>query len=477
MKPFLAQVLLRSMAIALLLSPVATQRPGAEDAMVTAVVNDDPSCSCNCCQVVERLPSELVVQQDGSELKHKCANPVRAADDEAVIPECPSICTTDEGHLDYNAFCSQGCFPTTATVGTECMAIPESALQSIDMGGAGVASPMTGGVAVVGASANEPSAADWQAEMEEERSDRIAAEFAAAAEAEKSGAEKKGANEVVFDLRTLSAARLRTEAAASSASVSASAEQVRGAGANIKRNAALLGRLRGAVPAAESELSAAASMAEANQTLAAEAASATKQVSMQAEKDAPQMLANIRNLAIQEIHMQAAVAAQAAARAYARRVAWDKPASYGRVVAYKAGEPFQVESSAAIARESQYRATAANYEGQAAAAVAQSDAISNQVGALESQGDKMGVMMGREQAEQLLKQSHYVEAQAVEASALADKSHAAALEWATASSAAVAAASQRYTLAHRTTPAPMGMTTPAFGAFTTTTAGLIASLR
>jgi hypothetical protein len=79
-------------------------------------IASDGTCSCDCCMVAERLPSDVTVDHQGNLNKHKCE----------IGPSkdmCPNSCTAFNSHdlVDYNRFCLMDCLPETPSVGAMCL--------------------------------------------------------------------------------------------------------------------------------------------------------------------------------------------------------------------------------------------------------------------------------------------------------------------------------------------------------------------
>jgi hypothetical protein len=260
---------------------------------------------------------------------------------------------------------------------------------------------------------------------------------------------------MMWDLRPLVAGRLRAEAGAAMAHAAASGEQVRVAAHTAHRNVGFLGLLKPAAVAAAGSLVAGAASAEASSSTSLAAADEATAVMKQAEKEAPELFKSARELALKQIEAIAGPAADAEAQAYARRMAWDKPPSYGKLVAYRAAEPYGQMAAVALQRVSQYEARAAGLVKEAQEARESVKLLPKHAEAMEALGDRLGAANERQKAQAMLGKAEAMDEEAVRSKSIAQDARNAEERWRHASEEALSNAWGVYTKAHG--PPQMGI--------------------
>jgi len=355
-------------------------------------------CSCDCCQVAERLPSEVERLHNGRTLNHKCVRPgLTLAHDPG---QCPGQCFLREAEVVLSAattavdlvrYCLYRCKPAVPTVGGMCLRLtPDEMGYSSSWDGNGrtyVAANDSDAAAQTEAQAAAvgESQASWQS-VAEQRQAQLGEE---ANEAEGAREEQARAS---WDLRKLISERLRAEAGAAVARGAAAVERVRVNGHEVARNAALVTQVEQAMSSEESQVEGETVASEANATAAEEAAASTAIVLKEARMAAaaPRLLRETRRLTAQLMERDVAAAAMEEAEAYASRAGWDKPDNYPRLLSNRASEPYMRDMATAVQRVAEYERYAKGLSDQAWSLEAKAKGLEAQVVAAEARADAPG---------------------------------------------------------------------------------------
>jgi len=429
-------------------------------------------CACQCCQVVERLPAQYVTLPNGDVEKETCAFPVFPQDGDMRLSEtaeasrCPAQCihpdtlattttpvpgalstlTDADGESGLanvtlkglpsvlsEKFCRDDCEPVIPTIGTKCQRVGSGTTPAPLPGDDGLAPP---GMKTV---ADDGTGFDTDMPSNDER-----VEAALDNNKPKTGPD--------FDLRSLVAGRLRAEAGAVMSHAALSGQQVKAAALAVKLDLGQTEQLTPVAAAAEGSLTgmgAGADQSSSDAMLASDEAVATMK---KAEEEAPKLFMETKKLAAKMIQEKAAAAAEAEARLYAQRMAWDKPPSYGKLVAYRAAEPYGQMAAVAALRENQYTWRAQALEGQAAAARASVSEVPAHAAAMDELGDKLGAAAEREKISVAMQHASDLEREAQRSRDVAKDAHASEARWQTASNEAVEKAWNIYQANHPPQP-------------------------
>eukprot|EP00927_Polykrikos_kofoidii_P039507 TRINITY_DN3386_c0_g2_i3.p1 TRINITY_DN3386_c0_g2~~TRINITY_DN3386_c0_g2_i3.p1 ORF type:complete len:551 (+),score=81.71 TRINITY_DN3386_c0_g2_i3:64-1716(+) len=390
----------------------------APDAIV-AHVNDVadmnmPECSCNCCQVIERTPSEQIVLPGGAVLSHTCGLPYRAEDDD-TSSLCPTMChvpedaTFSSSTMDQTKFCDTSCLPVVAAVGTLCKFVPHNAMNQAALLPASLAGGIPGWASAAAAAVAARALAerqmagtvpgDSQREIDREREEEAHTANQASRNdevVEQTAIAASDLQHTDVDLRTLIAGRIRAQAGAAMAHAATSGQEVRSFAHSANRGADLLGRFPGSLADEQGNLAGNSAAAKASASSAKEAAVESAGMAKVAEAEVSNLFITTRELTSRAIRLRAAKAAETAGWAYARRMAWDKPKAYRRIVAYRSGEPYAKVAAVAQLRASQYDYRAQELEREAQAARAQAKALTPQAHATDMMGDMLGAAVQQE---------------------------------------------------------------------------------
>lgn len=407
---------------------VGQEEPDQLVAQVFPEVNSPP-CSCDCCQVSERFPSEVEELSNGQSWNYKCGRPSETSS------RCPSKCSLVHNEVvffaaktavDYSRFCLYKCKPMMMTIGTKCMrlSITETEVgESKDGNGkqylpgrlpdvvmkkepeAAAPLPEPGAVAAkkkplpMEALPEKPK---WQKEAEEKQVQREEAVVAA----ERA---KQQQFQVTWDMRKLVAERLRAEAGAAMAQGAASGERVRLNDHAVKRNLALMNQVKVAAAPLESGLAKNLASADTNAANAMEAARGVEEVFKSARSQVRTLLSETELLSRQMIQQQTVISAKEEAQAYAERSGWDKPDNYIRIVSNRAAEPYNQAMATAVQRVTDYVAASDRISNAAKATEAEAAGLESQAAKMEKKGELFGSIAKRRQAEGMLRKSkdHY----------------------------------------------------------------------
>mmetsp|Transcript_5468 Transcript_5468/g.13995 ORF Transcript_5468/g.13995 Transcript_5468/m.13995 type:complete len:456 (-) Transcript_5468:107-1474(-) len=443
------KVLLAPWAAAVLLwGPAAAQLDGANvgaNAMqaAEAMLNiQAASCSCDCCESALRLPSEVEAVGKGSvALGFKCIVP-----ENSPTSNCPATCTDlspdgakdlassmGKNPMDYPRYCLRSCEPTTAAAGTQCRQAAEAS-QSFE-GGARAAG---GGSARSGAPAMAP-APEWKKEIDAQQRDKMAGEE----EESKALAVKR---QVTWDMRRLVMERLRSEAGASVSHGSAAGERVRMNQHVVEHNNVLLKKVKRAIAPLEVSLDEDKTKAKANAESAKEAAKRTKMFVKGAKAALPSVMRKVKDIAIAAIKVKTVAAAAEEAEAYSKRVGWDEPDNYRKILTNRASEPYLKAMATALQRVSEYKAYAKSFADKARATQARAESFAPHATSMEAQGDMMGATTARHEIQQLLQQSKALQGDAEKYWKIAQDAQTSVKQWQDASYAAAAYMTQEYDL-------------------------------
>eukprot|EP00929_Paragymnodinium_shiwhaense_P120187 TRINITY_DN92094_c0_g1_i1.p1 TRINITY_DN92094_c0_g1~~TRINITY_DN92094_c0_g1_i1.p1 ORF type:complete len:504 (-),score=127.01 TRINITY_DN92094_c0_g1_i1:147-1658(-) len=441
-------------------------------------------CACECCQVIERLPNQYVTKANGEIEKETCSFPVFPEDGEIRLSEtaeterCPRECvapevlattTTDApgpiktlvpssqsllrnttvqlSGLPYviaEDFCTDACVPIVPDIGTKCQSLSDVTTTSL-LPASNLGAP-TG---------MQPEGKDSSFGFGTEGSSDSGGP---STEILVTTPKPKGM--IDFDLRPLVAGRLRAEAGAVMAHAALSGQHVKAAALSTKLDAGLTEKLQPVAAAAEGTLTglgAGADQSSSAALLSADEATATMK---KAEEEAPKLFAETRKLAMDAIQKKAAAAADAEATLYAQRKAWDKPPSWGKLVAYRAAEPYGQMAAIAKLRETQYAARAKDLDGQAVAVRASVQEIPAHAAAMEALGDKLGAAAEREKIQVAMQQASDLEREAERSRGVAEEAAASEARWQTASNEAVQKAWDIYQANHPPEPITINLPQP-----------------
>jgi len=362
------------------------------DPLVASVFPDvvAPPCSCDCCQVSERFPSEVEELSNGQSWNYKCGRPSE------TTSRCPATCSLVHNEVvffaarapvDYSRFCLYKCKPMLQTIGTKCkrLSITETEVgESKDGNGKQYIPGRLPGTLMKkepearAAPRAEPEAAaaarkplpmeveappkpEWQKEIEEGPAKREEAVVAA----ERA---KQQQFQVTWDMRKLVAERLRAEAGAAMAQGASAGERVRLNTHAVNRNSALMNQVKVAVEPVESGLSKHLAAADTGANNAMEAARGVEEVFKSARAEVRTLLSETEQLSRQMIQQQTVIPAKEEAKAYAERSAWDVPDNYVRIVSNRAAEPYNTAMATSVQRVTDYVAAADRLTGAAEAA-------------------------------------------------------------------------------------------------------------
>jgi len=413
------------------------------------------ACSCDCCEVVELLPTEQRVLGNGVQLTHQCG---------AKTGElCSATCQTSEGaESDTGEVCAELCRPSTPTAGTVCTALTKAEQEALESGNpdASVASQLP-------ANGNEPS---WETELKAK---------AAAREADLEQAKLAGASpeelemmkqtirtgvsipslpstqeSVTYDLRGVVAQRMRAEAAGALASSAVSASRTRlnrhlaDRRATQSKLAAKTAEL--SVPQLESGGAAPQGNATAAQNEAMRAQAAVQQARQLA---GPALLADAKSMAIAGIREAAAADAKREADAYAELAGWEKPPGWAAVVGQKAADPYMKLAGVAAQRVADYHATASSSLSGANTAIATAETSVARARALQRAGKAKEAAAEWALAAKALGQSKQLQGEFEQSVSVAFNASDISAQWRGAGERAAAAASWRYMNTYTLPPA------------------------
>lgn len=359
------------------------------------------ACSCDCCAVAPRLPSEQTAT-----IKVKCAAPPP----DMVTDSCPATCaasqadvvlTSSDGPVDYARFCQYKCKPSSMTVGTMCTRLDAvETRNSFEFDGNG--NPNS---AIYEASSSNNSTG-WgdsatrnaQSRVEEQQAMESAQSMSA---------------DVHYDVEKVLESRLRAETASSMG---------RAAAAEARAKADVAAAERAALEARKAE--SVGALGAAGEAAAVEAEGAADEARREAQRaeGALRQVAALSQTVAQaaaseakgEIRTQAAGAAKALAEAHAKMWGWDKPKFWPKVEAVRAADPYQAQMTTAVQRMGEYEGYAKGEMGKAQGDQTKAMGLATQANAMDAQGDKMGAETIRHEIGQLLSSSkgHQAKAQA-----------------------------------------------------------------
>jgi len=449
------------------------------DPLVASVFPDvvAPPCSCDCCQVSERFPSEVEELSNGQSWNYKCGRPSE------TTSRCPATCSLVHNEVvffaarapvDYSRFCLYKCKPMLMTLGTKCMRLsitetevgeskdgngkqylpgrlPDSlmkkepeevapfAAESEKTAAARKPLPMV-----------EPEKPQWQKEVEQKAVQREEAVVAA----ERAKQQKF---QVTWDMRELVAERLRAEAGAAMAQGASAGERVRLNDHAVKRNLALMNQVKVAVEPVESGLSKNLASADTGANNAMEAAMGVEEIFRTARAEVRTLLSETEQLSRQMIQQQTMIAAKEEAEAYAERSAWDKPNNYVRIVSNRAAEPYNRAMATAVQRVTDYVAAADRTANAAKAAEAEGADLDSQAAKMEKTGELFGSIAKRRQAQGMFRKSKEDYDQAHKFREVVDETRENVYELQKAGVDAGAYAAWTWQQGHSIPPEPVGM--------------------
>jgi hypothetical protein len=430
-------------------------------------------CDCNCCQVEERVFSEIMTLPGGKVLKHKCASPQRNENDENVLERCSATCFVDGGHEEgIEKFCLDACVPLAATIGGKCEHYEEATGMidhNVDDALAGQLAATTGGAT---GGATEAAGGGWgdpgiagEGLRNNLRSSTLGAGASGGSGVALSPAEiAERAAEVGkaegWDTGFLTASRLRAQAGAAVARAAESGEHVRTASLSSKWDSKFLSQLALEVSPALGASEADAADAESNQSAAKEALVNSSAMVKEAEHDAPILLASTRNYAVEEIRRRLGPIIAQEAHAKAKRLGWDKPPSYGKLYAYHAGESIMQEASRALKRAMDSDDHASELEREVEYAGANIRDMKRLAAVMERQGADKEAWVELDRVAPETRRKHQLEAEALELRKLASKDRSRSLELKAKSAEKVREAWAEYAQTHPGSPAPPAKVIP-----------------
>lgn len=407
---FLTRCLFRSGLRLLTLSIVLHQVISQDVEVSTEMKGPYAPCSCDCCLVAERRPSEYAQLDDGSTLTRKCVAPPTQFDTATCGDRCsPSdadiVLTSVKEDMDMQRYCTFLCRPATKTVGTVCNAMQAGDIaNAFTMDGNGNADSKA-------FMPQMPGEENWgsgpsNARLESANDQKTLNE--AAANSLKGGDKSK----ITFDIRKVIEMRKRAEAAgniaraaAAEASTKSNREKAEHTNREVSKVLTALQESAGAAGASETQAGAAAADA------AVDAADARIALA-QGRELAPTAAKLAKELARAEIKKVVEPAAMEEGKSDSYRYGWDKPPNWDKIVAQSMAEPYFKSMVGAIWRASEYEGYAKGILGQAKGAQAKAKAIHNQANQYAAAGDVMQAKMLDDQVKALISKSHSLEAQA-----------------------------------------------------------------
>jgi len=454
---------------------VVAQQQQQPDALVAEVFPEvvSPPCSCDCCQVSERFPSEVEEMSNGQSWDYKCGRPGM------FTKRCPQTCSTVHNEVvfyaaktavDYTRFCLYKCKPMMMTIGTKCMRLSISetkngetwdgngrqfipgrlptAMTKKDPEYALPLPPEEAAAARKPAPIEVPEKPEWEKEIEKAE---VAREEAVVAKERA----KQQKFQVTWDMRKLVAERMRAEAGAAMAQGASAGERVRLNDHAVKRNSALMNQVKVAVEPVESGLSKNLASADTSAANAMESAREVEELFKNARAQVRKMLSDTERLSRQMIKQQTVVAAKEEAQAYAERSAWDKPDNYVRIVSNRAAEPYNLAMATAVQRITDYQGAESRQENAAKAAEANAADLESQAARMEKRGELFASISKRRQAQGLLRKSKEEHDQAKKFKEVVDETRENIYELQSAGVQAGAYAAWNYQQSHSIPPDPV----------------------
>lgn len=410
-------------------------------------------CDCDCCQVTQRTPGEIITTNNSEQITGKCEHQMSSDTDEQQAA-CPAQCIDNggiiqadkSGNIDYSRFCAYNCRPSSNDPGSACILLnrdeAEDAatddtnarllnLPPVSMEpGAGWGSPGTpsgGSARISGLDSNM-----------EARTEEASLQGLGDAAAE----EKK--LKVTFDMRKLLAERMRAETGAAMARGTASTERVRMNKYLIGKAAEKTNKASSNVSPLEAKVQEGTSVAEGDSEKAIEAENEATRNALNAENSISQLLKDSRSLAKTAIEKKAKKWVDFQAEAIAVAKGEDKPDRWEKVLAARAADPYMQAVSVAVQRTSEYKALADNLVDQANSAQVAADKIAPHMNALEATGDTLGAKMDRLKISNLLARSRSLQSQAQKFWTMADDARKTVPEWTDAAMKAAARAAWEF---------------------------------
>lgn len=406
----------------------------SQEAAVEADVPDEGApdvtnpCSCDCCLVAERKPSEIAKTPSGVTLTRKCVSPPPAYQTES----CPAACipngadivlTASVKVMDYGRFCTYKCKPLTKIPGTTCEALQSSEIaQVFSMDGNGNADtdafiprdtsmsgfPGTGGGVALGPGSGGGGGAGTK------------------------GTDTKTSEhkeDIKYDYRKVISNRIRAEAAANIARAAAEEAYTKASREATEHNAKTVAKATTAIGASDGAAGA-AQAAAAQQALNAGIASATARSALLEGRSAANAAAKeAKALARQEVYKAVQADAKVEAEADMFRYGWDKPPNWPKVVAQQNAMLYLSPMVGAIWRASEYEGYAKGILGQASGAQGKAKALMKQANMYRATGDQFEAKVLEEEVQGLIKKSHALEDQAQAEWSKANRVQQSVAEW------------------------------------------------
>lgn len=414
--------------LAAVLHPVLGQDVPEADVDSNAQIKEPiVPCSCDCCLVAERAPSEMVTLPGGEELTRKCVAPPVLFETDTCGQVCtPSsaeiVLTSVKENMDMNRFCTFNCRPSTKTVGTICNIMRSQDIADVfTFDGNGNADtkafmpPINEETSWGGPSSNKRLE---DAQKQNEENEKLANKLKEGSE----GEIKYDITEVISNRKRSEAAGNIARAAAAEASTKANAHRAQRKRADVERVLTALQESAGFAGSSQVE---AAQAAQDATVAAADARAALAQARVLAKNAA----ASAKELAREEIKKAAAAAAKEEGSSDAYRFGWDKPPNWAKVVAQTMSVPYLSASVGASWRASEYESYAKGILGKAKAAQGQARAIHAQANQYAAVGDTMRAKMMDVEVKNLISKSHNLEAQAEAEWKRADDVQRSVSEW------------------------------------------------
>eukprot|EP00747_Dinoflagellata_sp_TGD_P163733 gnl/TRDRNA2_/TRDRNA2_182735_c0_seq1.p1 gnl/TRDRNA2_/TRDRNA2_182735_c0~~gnl/TRDRNA2_/TRDRNA2_182735_c0_seq1.p1 ORF type:complete len:501 (+),score=83.50 gnl/TRDRNA2_/TRDRNA2_182735_c0_seq1:83-1504(+) len=412
-------------------------------------------CSCDCCQVEERLPDEVVQLANDVSLRYKCSRTGDPSDGMFTTrcPEAcqmgnnPSIIATAKGHIqvDYPRFCRYKCKPTLPSVGSQCRRLNITETEML-------IEPTRNG------KGDAPFFAAVNGSTEEEKNSlNLDTNMGLALDGDGHLLDV-GARKMKWDLRKLIAGRYRAEAGAEMTSMLAGGQFVRTYKHEVEEATGLTKRVSDAISDAEPEID--GSMIQTDQR-----ASAAEESEVAAEKslseaqlttgDAKEEAAEVAKEAIeQNVDVQKLVDDEA--QADVKRYGWDKPDFWPKVLAVKAADPYMTQMVTAIQRASEYESYAKTLLSQARNAQTEATGLNSQANVKAASGDSSGAHAEFEQVKALIGRSKKLELEAQKFWKVASDTQQTIPEWQSAGMSAATYTAWMYSQSFTPPPEPSG---------------------
>jgi hypothetical protein len=422
---------------------------------VAATEDEMQQCSCSCCQVASRLPSERERTITGEIETHKCVHTEATA-------ECPEFCmrpskkdkkvflSTRSKQLEYPRYCLQSCSPVLSMVGTSCASAANLT----------VAKAQASKFAEEIEASNEVAGGDWTPTLFYEEK-RAAEEAAAAALApapapavdEAVVAEERRAEEqrMTIDLRDSLVARTKAEADAAVSRGLAIGERIKLHAHAADRSAMLLEKVGDVTKLQTESLEPDFLAAEESATKAGDLAAETYKTMQMAKAAVKNLNHNTEQLAMDAIKEAVTQEVKEEAESMGRRMSWSKPRNYRQVVTNNASKPYMQAVTEAAARVDEYTNAAEEMMQNARSMDVERHHLLEEMSHLTSKGDMLEATHVFRLAESLREQSEEVKANAQSYFDTAKSAKKIGAKWQSAAEQASAHAASVYDAVYTTT--------------------------